>query len=333
MRLRPAGRILTKLLGSRDAELLMRRFSFLVATLLLIGCGRMDGASPQSGSAEAVEPVPSRTPIAAPELLHLLGEPPIWDLDMTVTAELFHHFVGALRPDEGESDEELLVRYGLPSGCNGRGDAPALGFDDCFGKVLEDAGASPESVALLRDFGVIVRAVEGSGPVWVAWLFDISYYDSNGFNANYVFTPSGILTKEILWSLPAYQDAIEAAKASADYSQIDEALSPYLTGASYGQFGGEDNFLGAPVESTDGWTVPLTMGLTGCHACESEFAGRFAIDFTPEGALEGVRFIDHCYYEDEVREWAADPAILAVKATIPTCEPHSPHDGSVRALP
>lgn len=306
----------------------------LAAALLLIGCGRLEPdpvAAEPSGTAPPVQQVdPSPTFAPAPDLLPFSGEPPIWDADMEVTADLFHHFLAYVNPDEGESDEELLARYGLPSGCNGLGDAPRLGFDECLGKLLAAAGASSESLALLRDLHLMVLAVQGPGPVWVAWLYDTNFYESNGYNSNYIFTPSGVLTDNGLWSWQSYHDAIDAAMASSMYQRIDEGLFPYLAGVSYGQFGGEDRFLGTPVETADGWTVPLTMGLTGCHACQSEFAGRFAIDFTAEGTPSGMRFIDHCYYVDDVaRPWATDQAIAALKADLPACDPHTPYDGSV----
>lgn len=312
----------------------MKRTALLLAVLLIAGCGRLEAGSMAAESPGSTQPdqqvEPATTFAPKPDLLPYAGEPPIWNLDMTVTADLFHHFLGYVNPDTGESDEELLERYGLSSGCNGMGDAPRLGFDDCLGKLLAAAGASSESLALLRDFHLIVLEVQGPGPVWVAWLYDTNDYESNGYNPDYIFTPSGVLTDDGLWSWQSYQDAIDAAKASAEFQMIDDALFPYLAGASYGQFGGEDRFMGTPIETANGWTVPLTMGLTGCHACQSEFAGRFEIDFTTDGTPAGVRFIDHCYYVDDIdRPWATDETVIALKADLPVCDPHTRYDGSV----
>lgn len=306
----------------------MKRIPLALVFAALVACGRLDAQSDASSgvvpgadvapSGGEVQPTPSFA--SAPELLPFLGAPPLWNLDRAQTIDVMREFFNG----------DPVSRFGLPESCSGESSS----WVKCEGAVWEKFGVDSAATALKREFHLSVFAVEGSGPVWVAWLYDWSYYESNGYNEDHIFTPAGILTHRGLWSWQAYHDAIEEAETSDMYGRINDAIEGasegYWTPYAYGQFGGEDIFMGAPVATADGWAVPLTMGLTGCHACQSEFAGRFAIDFAADGTPTGVRFLDHCYYPDDVaRPWAADPAVLEIKAEIPACEPHTAYDGSV----
>lgn len=290
-----------------------RSASALIAAVLLAGCGRtvappsepLEGGD--SSISSAVSP-PAPSSLDSPAILEWSGDAPVWPLGFAETADA------------------LLGRTELPAPCLRDAEKAR---EECLRTYFAERGVSEAALDLLFMYDFSVFGVEGEGPVQVAWVWDWTNLGWNYYNANYIFTPEGILKELERSEWRAYGDALAAASEAETLARINEAL-PEFGGVGFSAWGGQDSYFGAPEETPTGWTVPFTMRISGCHACFTPFAGRFAFDFTVNGSAETVRFVDFCAYPS-APEASQPEAVMALQAELPVCAPNTPYDGSVKA--
>lgn len=301
-------------------RILIRRVVLaLIATVLIASCGRTSAPTSEPSSeiapsgSTAASPPPPPPNLDSPAMLEWSGKAPVWSLGFAETADAL---LARYYPDRAE----------LPAAC--LRDAEKV-REACLRTFFSERGVSDAALDLLFAHDISVFGVEGDGPVQVAWVWDWTNLGWNYYNANYIFTPQGILKELERSTWDAYRDALATAGETETFARINEAL-PELGGVGFSAWGGQDSYFGAPEETPTGWTVPFTMRISGCHACITQFAGRFAFDFTADGAAEDAHFVDFCVYPYDP-EADRSEAVTALEDELPVCSSNTPYDGSVKA--
>lgn len=269
-------------------------------------------------------PLPSPSLVGEPALVRFEGStPPLWSLSYEETETLVWWIFGLWgSPPEGTPTE--CVEH-VPDREYVLSERSRL----CMERIFYDRGVSEAAVDLFWRSHLMLFAAKGLGPVWVGHLVDWDYYDTNGNNADAIVVPGGILEPGRQDEWRPWAQAAELARRSDLFGEIEDALWPDITtpwgdpgpSLTFGQYGGQDTELSAPVAVADGWTVPVTMRLAGCHACISEFAGRFSFDFSPSGIPTGVRFVGWCAYPTHPsNEWTNAAQVAAIAAELEPCD-------------
>lgn len=289
-----------------------------VSVLALAACGRATGAADAEASASE-SAVPVSSPIDGdplPSFITWDGEVPVWPLTWADTESILLNFDWGYSDDGGAA---WRAANGFPETCNPSDGGHEPPFDECVGKALADAGVGADARRLFQEHSLTIFALDGTGPVKVADLYDWTYYGSNGTNPDMIVTPRGIMAAWVTWT--ARIQAFDEAYATDSFQRILTATDPEGYGLSFAQYGGQTDVFGSPEQTDAGWTVPFTTRLAGCHACITVFAGEFAVDFTAEGAPSGMRFLGFCAYPDTpTRPIQGDPAMIsALAAELPAC--------------
>lgn len=306
--------------------------ALLIAALLASACARTlapaadsDTGSPSPDPPSSEGPTfPSRALSDAPVVTGYEGSaPPIWSLSFDETEPLVWWIFGLFGPEPEGTPTECVEQ--VPD----RDYVLSERSQACMERIFSAHGVSEAAVDLLWRSHLMVFAVAGTGPVWVGDLVDWDYYDTNGANADAIVIPGGILEVGSQDGWRPWAEASEAALTSKLFGEIEEALWPDITTPwgepgpplRFGQYGGEDTELSLPVATPDGWSVPVTMRLAGCHACISEFAGRFSFDFSATGDPTGVRFLGWCTYSTHSSNpWTNQDQVAAIMARLAPCD-------------
>lgn len=257
---------------------------------------------------DASEPIGEPTPIIAidePDYLPWSGGVPVWDLPPDETAEIATGIYTLLYGNPDRAYAPVRDRCGdlrstdtSPELISGH---PQL--ERCLRPYLEERGVSTEALDLLFSTGIVVLEVVGDTPVIVVEGQDLDLWGSSGIHSAFVFTPGGIVdvAAQIRFDATSgWQSMLDAlATAHAQPAIVaarraDGAATPPIAFQIYG----ETMYLGTPVETEFGWSIPLAWEARSCHACAVPLVGRFALDATPEGDIAGMRFVDLCYLTD-----------------------------------
>lgn len=308
---------------------LQRALNPLIAlSLLAAACGgslTTDEADDAPSPHESVSPSPAPESLPlpayspAPYVEHDLapGEPPMWSLSLAETKAIEYAWLW------GE-DSQSALDAGLPDGCFGvnilyENGAEPPDFDRCMVATYASKGVSDAALELYRERLWTIFDVQGQGPVWVA-AFDMWKPGAQDIihSAQAIFTPSGVFEADL--GLAARDEAFASPIADA----IQAALNARNTNTDAGYQAGTTpgyHVFGPPVQTEDGWIVPLVMNLYGCMACDTEFAVKVAFDFTSTGEFTGVRSLGFCW--DELRTQRVDTpttdAIEELLSSLPTC--------------
>lgn len=300
----------------------VKRIPVLVGTLavLLAACGGQDVSVVAEPSADPTEdtigdwysegppPIGEPTPYAeldSPELIPWTGEPPIWDLPPAEMGDIATGVYTVINYRPRDAYEPVRDRcgevewnqplYDLVTG------NPQL--EECLRPYLEERGVGASALDLFFTTGIVVFALQGEGPVWVARGQDYDMWGSSGFRVTFIFTPDGILDVADHSSVisvegwPSLGRALDEAHSQPGMQAVraaDPTRGPEIEFQNYG----ETMYVAAPVRTEYGWSVPFAWEARSCHACSVPILGRFVIDFTAEGSVAGVRFVDLCYLVD-----------------------------------
>lgn len=304
----------------------------LVAALGLtaVACGRAVPPGAEGDAAEPLPPASESLPVVPlivlrddPVLIAFEGEtPPIWSLDYEESETILWWIFGMWGSAPDGTPEECVERV------------PERGYDlsqharDCMERVFASRGLSEEAVGLFWRSHLTIFSVEGPGPVWVGETMDWDLYDTNGTNADTIVVPGGVLEIGAQWEWRAWSEASDEARSMEVFGRIEEAVAPDVNTPwgepgpplVFGAFGSQTTELGVPAPYADGWAVPVTSRLAGCHACITDFAGRFSFDFSATGVPLGVRFLGWCAYPlSDWREWKNQEQVASLVAELAPC--------------
>lgn len=261
-----------------------------------------------------------------PVLIRLEDPVPLWNVPLDSTEEVidvFFHggFLTGMRPK---------TLADIPDDCRAldtRGGDANPAARDCVDRILTYRGVDRRALDLFWAANVSIFGLAGAGPVKVADIMDWRYYGSNGVNADMIVTVDGILDigKQKEWR--PYVEATAQARSAEVFTRITEAVAPEVNTPwgepgptlTFAQWGGQDTELGQVVGNADGWAVPVTLRLTGCHSCETPFAARFAFDFSEIGIATDVRFLGWCHYTVDPTSWTNRDALSDIASDLPDC--------------
>lgn len=279
----------------------MRRIALIAMTaVLLAACGADGGpsASPSTEPTAGIEP---------PILIPFTGSPPIW----TISNEEFDRIIGGLSalyyPDAWERYGPVTERCRELIGTRPEGDLIGgnAAAEGCLRPYLEELGVGERALDLFFRTGILVWDAQAVGPFWMVYGTDYDAFGTEAFAPDYLFTPDGIFDLPDQFTSAFPPEGWEPLMAARDEALGAEAMRDIRE--AYGErFGisaddiafwpyGETIDLYRPLETGTGWTVPFEWRLLGCHVCITPIIGRFELDATPDGSIEGVRFVGLCH--------------------------------------